>query len=133
MTLNASRDGAPTASLGKLLHLFTILILKNLILMCNLNPPSFSLKPDPPVLPLHTLTKTPFPAFLLAPFNYWKAALWSLWRVVYLRLRNPKSLSLSAQMYSSPLTPLCGPSLKSFKWLHGFLLLGSPGLDAVSI
>lgn len=28
-------------------------------------------------------------------------------------------------MYSSPLAPLCGPCRKSFKWLHGFLLLGA--------
>lgn len=96
------------------------------MLMCNLNVPSLSLNPYPLVLPLHTLTKSPFPAFLLVSFGYWKAALRSLWRLLQLRLSNPNCLSLTAQkMHSSPLAPLCGPSRKSFKCLHGFLLLGA--------
>ena len=58
-TLNTSREGAATASLGNLCQCFTTLTVKNFFLISNLNLPSFSLKLFPLVLSLHTLWKVP--------------------------------------------------------------------------
>jgi len=64
LALNASRGGASTASQGNLFQGFTALIVKNFFLVPDLNLPSFRSKPLPLVLPLHTLAKSPSPAFL---------------------------------------------------------------------
>ena len=48
---------------------------KNFFLISNLNLPLFCLKPLPLVLSLHALVKSPSPAFLKAPFRYWKAVI----------------------------------------------------------
>jgi len=44
LTLNVSRDGASTASLGNPFQCFTTVIVKNVFLLSRLNLPSFSLK-----------------------------------------------------------------------------------------
>lgn len=48
---------------------------QNFFLIFNLNLPCFSLKWLPAVLSLHSLIKSPFISFLLAPFKYWKISL----------------------------------------------------------
>ena len=67
LALNTAREGASTASLGKLFQCFTTLTVKNFLLISNINLPSFSLQPFPLVLSLHTLVKSPSPSFLSAP------------------------------------------------------------------
>jgi len=57
--------GAFTASLGNLFKYLTSLMVKNFILISNLDITCFSLKPLPLVLSLHALVKSPSPAFLL--------------------------------------------------------------------
>ena len=52
---------ASAASLGNLCQCFTTLMVKNFLLISNLNLPSFSLQPFPLVLSLHTLVKSPSP------------------------------------------------------------------------
>ena len=47
LTLNVSRDGSSTTSLGNLFYCFTTLMVKNFFLISSLNLPSFSLKPFP--------------------------------------------------------------------------------------
>jgi len=42
-------------------------MVKNFFPISNLNLPSFTLRPFPLVLSLHTLVKSPSPSFLLAP------------------------------------------------------------------
>ena len=55
LALNASRDGASTASLGNLFQCVTTLCLKNFLLISNLNLPCLSLRPLLLVLSLSTL------------------------------------------------------------------------------
>ena len=55
LALNASRDGASTASLGNLFQCVTTLCVKNFLLLSNLNLSRLSLKPFPLVLSLSTL------------------------------------------------------------------------------
>jgi len=61
LALNTAREGAATASQGKLVQCFTTLMVKNFFLTSNLNLPSFSLESFPLVLSLHTLVKSPSP------------------------------------------------------------------------
>ncbi|KAK4832076.1 hypothetical protein QYF61_020632 [Mycteria americana] len=89
LTLNVARDGASTTSLGNLFQCFTTLIVKNFFLISSLNLPSFSLKPLPLVLSQQVLLKT--------PFKYCKAAMRSPQSLLFSRLNNPSSLSLSSQ------------------------------------
>jgi len=51
LALNTAREGASTASLGNLCQGLTTLMVKNFLLISNLNLPSFSLQPFPLVLP----------------------------------------------------------------------------------
>jgi len=67
LALNTAREGAATTPLGSLCQCFTTLMVKNFILISNLNLPPISLEPFPLVLSLHTLVKSPSPSFLLAP------------------------------------------------------------------
>ena len=75
------------------------LMVKNFFLISNLNLPSFSLKPLPLVLSLVDRTSSPVPcrksqsSSLVGPFRYWKAAIRSLWSLLFSRLNNPNSLS----------------------------------------
>jgi len=62
--LNTTREGAATASLGKLCQGLTTLRVKKFFLLSNLNLPSFSLKSLPLVLLLHAFVKSHYPAFL---------------------------------------------------------------------
>jgi len=59
LVLNTSKEGAFTTSLGNLLMCLTILIVKHLFLISNLNLPSFSLKLLSFVLSLHALVESP--------------------------------------------------------------------------
>jgi len=67
LALNTASEGAATAFLASLCQCFTTLMVKNFFLISNLNLPSFSLEPFRLVLSLHTLVKSPSPAFLSAP------------------------------------------------------------------
>jgi len=58
VALNTAREGAATASLGKLCQCLTTLIVKNFFLTSSLNLPSLSSKPSSLVLSLHTLVKS---------------------------------------------------------------------------
>jgi len=103
LALNTAREGASTASLGNLFQCLTTLRIKNLFLRTNRTLPFFSLKRLPLVLSLHVLVNSPSPAFLLAPFGYWKAGRRSLWSLLFSRLNSPNSLSLSSwERCSSP-------------------------------
>jgi len=57
LRLSPAKEGAATAPLGSLGQGLTALRGKNFFLVSNLNPPSFSLKPLPLVLSLHSLVK----------------------------------------------------------------------------
>ena len=52
LALNASRDGASTASLGNMFQCLTTLWVKNFLLISKLNLPCLGLKPFPLVLSL---------------------------------------------------------------------------------
>ena len=69
LTLNVSRDGASTNSLGNLCLCFTTLIVKNFFLISSLSLPSFSLKPFLLVLSQQTLLKNLSLSFLQPPFG----------------------------------------------------------------
>ena len=60
LTLNVSRDGAATSSLGSLCWCFTTFIVKNIFLIFNLNLPCFSMKPFPLILSQQILIKSLF-------------------------------------------------------------------------
>ncbi|KAK4827563.1 hypothetical protein QYF61_019187 [Mycteria americana] len=117
---NTSRGGASTTSLDDLFQCLTTLIVKNLILISNLNLPTFSLKPLPLVLSPHAL----------APFTCWKAA-----------RRSPRSLLQAEQPQLSqpvfvgevlqPSGHLHGPPLDLLQQLHVLLMLRPPELHAV--
>uniref|UniRef100_A0A8C2Y8F8 Ankyrin repeat and sterile alpha motif domain containing 1B n=1 Tax=Coturnix japonica TaxID=93934 RepID=A0A8C2Y8F8_COTJA len=62
-TLNTSKDGASTTSLGSLFQDLTTLLVKNFPLTSNLNLPSFNLKPFPRVLLLSALSKSLLPSW----------------------------------------------------------------------
>jgi len=64
LTLNVSRDGASTTSLGNPFQCFNTLMVKNLFLISTLNLPSFSLKPVALVLSQQALLKSLSPSFL---------------------------------------------------------------------
>jgi len=73
LALNASTEGASTASFGNLFQCVTTLCVKNFLRISNLNIPCHSLKPCPLVLSLSTLTNSCYPSCLYAPFKYWRA------------------------------------------------------------
>ena len=60
--LNASRDGASTASLGNLFQCVSTLWLKNFLLISHLNLPCLSLRPFSLVLSLSTLVNSHLPS-----------------------------------------------------------------------
>ena len=62
--LNASREGASTASLGNLFQCLTTLTVMHFSLIFSLNQPTSRSKPFPLVLSQHALVKCPSPAFL---------------------------------------------------------------------
>ena len=95
LSLNTSREGTATASPGYLYQCLTTLLVKNFFLMSNINLPYFSLKPLLLLLSLQALVKSPYHAFLWAPFRYWKAAIRPPRSLLCSRLNNPNSFSLS--------------------------------------
>ena len=109
LTLSTSRERASTSTLGNLFQCLTTLTIKNFFLTSNLNLSSFSLKPLCLVLLIHALVKSPSPAFLQAPFRYWKAALRCPWSLLFYRLNTHNSLSLSSLRRGVP-------GLWSFSW-----------------
>jgi len=73
--------------------------------MSNLNLSSFSFKPLPLVLSLQVHVKSRSPAFLYAPFSYWKAAIRLPHRLLFSGMNNPNFLSLSPQKGAPALWP----------------------------
>ena len=101
LTLNVSRDGASTTSLGNLFQCFTTLSVKNAFLISSLNLPSFSLKPSPLVLSQQPLLKSLTSSFLPAPFKHWKAAIRSPWSLLFPRLNHPNSPSPPSWLHTT--------------------------------
>ncbi|KFU85683.1 Zinc finger CCCH domain-containing protein 11A [Chaetura pelagica] len=64
LPFNTARDGAATASLGNLFQCVTTLTVKNFLLMSYLNLSCSSSNLLPLILSLHTLVRSPSPAFL---------------------------------------------------------------------
>ena len=64
LALNASREGASTASLGNPFQCLTTLTVMHFSLIFSLNQPTSRSKPFPLVLSQHALVKCPSPAFL---------------------------------------------------------------------
>ncbi|KAK4823325.1 LOW QUALITY PROTEIN: hypothetical protein QYF61_000927 [Mycteria americana] len=75
---------------------------------------------------LHYLSGQPVPAL----FKYWKAAIRSPRSLLFSRLNNPNSLSLSLEVLQ-PLDHFCGPPLDLLQQLHVLLVLRAPELDTV--
>lgn len=71
-----SRDGAPTASLTHQFQCLTTPTVTNFFLVSHLNLLSASLEPFLLVLPIHAMLESPSPAFLQAPFRYWRDTIW---------------------------------------------------------
>ena len=97
LALNTSREGASTTSLGNLFHCLTTLIVKNFFLLSKLNLPSFTFKSLPLVLSLPALVKKSISSFLASPLQVLKAAIRSAQNLLFSKLNNPSSLSLSSQ------------------------------------
>jgi len=70
LTLNVSRDGASTTSMGNPCQGLTILIVKNVFPISSVNLPLFGIKPFPLVLLQQALIKSLSPSFLQAPSKY---------------------------------------------------------------
>jgi len=97
--------------------------------MSNLYLPSFSLKPLPLVLSLHTLVKSLCLSFLESSFIYWKAAVRSSWSL--LQAEQPQLYHqpfLIGEVFQ-PSDNFCGPPLDPFQQVHVFLVLRAPELD----
>ena len=104
MALSTPRDGASTTSMGSLFQSLTTLRVKNFLLISNLNLPSFSLKPFPPILSLSAHSRSQSPSCVHVPFKYWKATARFPQSILSSRLNKPSSISLSSQeRCSSPL------------------------------
>lgn len=132
LTLNASRDGASTVSLGNLFQCFTAFWVKNFLLISNLNPSCLRLKPFPLVLSLSTLVNSHSPSCLYAHFKYWKATMRSLWSLLFSKLNEPSSLQpfLTGEVLQ-PSDHLSGPPLDPLQEFHVLPVLWAPGLDTV--
>ena len=129
LTLNVSRDGASTTSLGNLFQCFTTLIVKNFFFISSLNLPSFSLNPLPLALLQQALLKSLFPSLLQAPLKYWKAAVRSPRSLLLFRLNSPNSLSFSSQERAPALGSSLWPPLAPLQQLHVLLVLRAWELD----
>ncbi|KAK4825808.1 hypothetical protein QYF61_002413 [Mycteria americana] len=120
LTLNVSRGGTSTTSLGNLHQCFTTLIVKNFFLISSLNLPSFTLKPLPLVLSQQA------PLKILKGCN--KVSLQpSLLQAEQPQLSQPV---FTAQVLQ-PSDHFCGPPLDSLQQVHVFPVLRAPELDAV--
>jgi len=117
-----SREGESATSLGILVQCLTTLTVKNFFLISDLNLPSFSFKLLPLVLSLHTLVKSPSPAFLQSPFRYSASS-----------LLHAKKSQLSQPFLTEVFHPsnhFCGRPLDSLQQAHVFPMLRAPELDA---
>ncbi|KAK4829425.1 hypothetical protein QYF61_004300 [Mycteria americana] len=117
LTLNVSRDGASTTSLGNLCQCFTTLIITNVFLISSLNLPSFSIKPLSLVLSQQALLKScnkvsPEPFILQAEQP---------------QLSQPV---LMGEVFQ-PSDHFCGPPLDLFQQVHVFPVLRTPEVDAI--
>ncbi|KAK4826321.1 hypothetical protein QYF61_007406 [Mycteria americana] len=120
LTLNVSRDGASTTSLGNLLQCFTILIVKNFFFISSLSLPSFSLKTSLLVLLQQSLLK------ILKGHS--KVSLESS----LLQAEQPQvSQPVFIGEVFHPSDHFCGPLLDPFQQVHVFPVLRTPELDAV--
>ncbi|KAK4818126.1 hypothetical protein QYF61_006213 [Mycteria americana] len=120
LTLNVSRDGASTTSLGNLLLCFTSLIVKNFFLISSLNLPPFSLKPLLLVLLQQALLR------IMKGCN--KVSLEpSLLQAEQPHLSQPVFIGEVFQ----PSDHFCGPPLDLLQQVHLFPVLRAPELDAV--
>jgi len=116
LAVNASREGTSTTALDNLFQCLTTLIVKNFFLISSLNLPPFSLKP--------------FTGKFKA--RYRKAAIRSPQGLLFSRLNNSSSLSLSSQQRCSSLLIVFVTLLWTHSNpLHVLLVLGAPELGAV--
>jgi len=74
--------------------------------------------------------KNSLSSFLVGSFRYWKAAVRSPQSLLFTRLNNPNSLSLSSQERCSSPQHFSGPPLDPLQQLYVFPVLGAPELDA---
>jgi len=86
LTLNVSKDGASTISLGNLLQCLTTITVKNCFLISNLDLLSFSLKSYSLALSQQTLLKSLYSSFLQPPFRYGKEVSYTRQEGTYLEL-----------------------------------------------
>ncbi|KAK4814468.1 hypothetical protein QYF61_018986 [Mycteria americana] len=120
LTLNVSRDGASTTSLGNLFQCLTTLMVKNFFLKSSLNLPSLSLKPLLLVLSQQALLKT--------LEGCYKVSLQpSLLQAQQPQLSQPVLVGEVLQ----PSDNFHGPPLHGLQQLHVLLVLRAPELDAV--
>ncbi|KAK4825361.1 hypothetical protein QYF61_026880 [Mycteria americana] len=119
-TLNVSRNGASTTSLGNLFQCFITLTVRNFFLTSSLNLPSFSLKPLPLVLSEWVLLK------ILEGFNKVSPQP-SLLQAEQPQLSQPVLVGEVLQ----PSDHFHGPPLDPLQQLHVLLVLRAPELDAV--
>ncbi|KAK4810670.1 hypothetical protein QYF61_007470 [Mycteria americana] len=119
LTLNVSRDGASTTSLGNLFQCLTTLIVKNFFLKSSLNLPSLSLKPLLLVLSQQALLKILEGCYKVSPEP-------SLLQAEQPQLSQPVFVGEVLQ----PSDHFCGPPLDPLQQLH-VLVLRAPELDAV--
>ncbi|KAK4810863.1 hypothetical protein QYF61_008835 [Mycteria americana] len=120
LTLNVSRDGASTTSLGNLFQCLTTLTVKDFFLKASLNLPSLSLKPLFLVLSQQALLKILEGCYKVSPQP-------SLLQAEQPQLSQPVLVGEVLQ----PSDHLHGPPLDSLQQLHVLLVLRAPELDAV--
>ncbi|KAK4827923.1 hypothetical protein QYF61_022371 [Mycteria americana] len=119
-TLNVSRDGASTTSLGNLCQCFTTLIVKNFFLISSLNLPSFSFKTLPLVLSQQVLLKILKGCNKVSPGA-------SLLQAEQPQVSQPFFTGEVLQ----PSDHFCSPPLDPLQQLHVFPVLRAPELDSV--
>ncbi|KAK4810857.1 hypothetical protein QYF61_008829 [Mycteria americana] len=120
LTLNVSRDGASTTSLGNLFQCLTTLTVKDFFLKASLNLPSLSLKPLFLVLSQQALLKILEGCYKVSPQP-------SLLQAEQPQLSQPVLVGEVLQ----PSDHFHGPPLDSLQQLHVLLVLRAPELDAV--
>ncbi|KAK4818202.1 hypothetical protein QYF61_008586 [Mycteria americana] len=120
LTLNVSRDGASTTSLGNLFQCLPTLIVKNFFLKSSLNLPSLSLKPLILVLSQQALLKILEGCYKVSPQP-------SLLQAEQLQLSQPVLIGEVLQ----PLDHFHGLSLDPLQQHHVLLVLRAPELDAL--
>jgi len=99
------------------------------VLLSNINLSSFSLKPLPLILLLHTHVKSPSPAFLQASFRYWKATITSPCTLLQAEQHQLFQPELTAEVLQ-PSDHFCGLPLDLLQQVHVFPVLRAPELDA---